>query len=192
VDLTAYDFGAFLAPDPLPTLPVYRVQGSGLSTDVYAPKWLSAVLTAWLPPDPLPTLTGKVPQGAISSRPIYAPVWPHYAYTPWIQPDPLPTLTARFGQGLYVNPGVTFIPVPMGAGPYVHSFAVTPAALGATVFKPPTRALFVGGAGNLQVVMNGDAAAVILVGALAGTIYPLSVTQVISTSTTATSIFGLW
>jgi len=83
----------------------------------------------------------------------------------------------------------------MGDGPYVHAFAITPAPLNATVLAQPTRGVWVGsisGGAVLQVIMNGDAQPVTIKSVVAGTIYPLSVTQVISTGTTASSIFGLW
>lgn len=56
----------------------------------------------------------------------------------------------------------------------------------------PTRAVYVGGAGNLAVLFAGDAAAVTLTGVAAGTLLPIQVTKVMSTNTTATSITALW
>ncbi len=53
-----------------------------------------------------------------------------------------------------------------------------------------TRGIYVGGAGNLRVVMlSGET--VTLVGVVAGTIYPIRVAQVRSTGTTATGLLGL-
>lgn len=54
-----------------------------------------------------------------------------------------------------------------------------------------TKALYVGGAGDVNVVMVGGQT-VLFVGVLAGSILPISVTQVKSASTTASSIVGLW
>jgi len=53
--------------------------------------------------------------------------------------------------------------------------------------KDPVRAVWIGGAGNLRVNM-ADGTDVTLVGAVAGSLIPISVTKVWSTSTTATSI----
>ena len=58
-----------------------------------------------------------------------------------------------------------------------------------------TRALYVGGAGNISVEMVGNDGAdqtVIFTGVLAGSILPIEVTRVNSTSTTATTIVALW
>lgn len=54
-----------------------------------------------------------------------------------------------------------------------------------------TRAIFVGGAGNLSVTMaSGNN--LVLTGVIAGSWLPLRVTKVRSTSTTATNIAALW
>jgi len=53
--------------------------------------------------------------------------------------------------------------------------------------KDPVRAVWIGGAGNLR-VNTADGSDVIFVGCLAGSMLPISVTRVYSTSTTATSI----
>lgn len=55
-----------------------------------------------------------------------------------------------------------------------------------------TRALWVGGAGDISVIMVGDTAAVTFAGAQAGSLIPLRVKRVRSTSTTATSIVGVY
>ncbi|MBY3073409.1 hypothetical protein HFO71_24140 [Rhizobium laguerreae] len=59
----------------------------------------------------------------------------------------------------------------------------------------PTRALFVGGAGNLSVQAFDPAtkklATVVLTGVTAGSVLPIEVTRVNSTSTTATTIVAL-
>ncbi len=53
-----------------------------------------------------------------------------------------------------------------------------------------TRALYVGGAGNLRVTLvSGDT--VTLTGVVAGMIYPLRVSRVLATGTTATGLVGL-
>ncbi len=61
----------------------------------------------------------------------------------------------------------------------------------ATTYNP-TRALWVGGAGNVAVQFSSQDSAVTIVGVPAGTLLPVSVTKVMSTNTTATSIVALW
>ena len=77
--------------------------------------------------------------------------------------------------------------------------AVTPGATTATIPSISTAAgsgnngcvLYVGGAGDVQVItVGGDN--VTFVGVNAGTFLPVLVKQVVSTSTTATSILALW
>lgn len=55
-----------------------------------------------------------------------------------------------------------------------------------------SRGLFVGGAGNLSVVMAGNSATVVFTGVPAGAFLPLRVHRVNSTSTTATNIVAVW
>mgnify|MGYP000700423410 CR=1 FL=1 len=55
-----------------------------------------------------------------------------------------------------------------------------------------TRGLWVGGAGNIAVVMRGGSAAVTFSGVPAGTLLPFRVTKVMSTNTTATLIVALY
>ena len=74
-------------------------------------------------------------------------------------------------------------------GPVSHAAAVTPAD--GTEFANVTTALWVGGGGNLSVVMAGGET-VTLSGVLPGTLVPLRVTRVRSTGTTATNILALW
>jgi hypothetical protein len=54
-----------------------------------------------------------------------------------------------------------------------------------------TRAVFVGGAGNLTVVTSAGTT-LTLTGVTAGTLLPLRVTKVKATGTTATNIAALW
>lgn len=73
-------------------------------------------------------------------------------------------------------------------GPLVGGFAVTPAS---TDLPVVTRALMVGGGGDVAVVMrNGDA--LTLPGLQPGAVYPLRVTRVLTAGTTATGIVGLY
>lgn len=73
-----------------------------------------------------------------------------------------------------------------------------PATKAATVTKSDstvlakTRAIWVGGAGNLAVLMAGDSSAVTITGVAAGSLLPISVTKVMSTNTTATNIVAFW
>lgn len=55
-----------------------------------------------------------------------------------------------------------------------------------------TRALWVGGAGNVAVVFADGGSAVTLTGVAAGTMLPVQVTKVMSTNTTATTITALY
>lgn len=54
-----------------------------------------------------------------------------------------------------------------------------------------SRGLFVGGAGNLSVVMAGNGATVVFTGVTAGSFLPIRVSRVNSTSTTATNIVAV-
>lgn len=77
-------------------------------------------------------------------------------------------------------------------GSAIHGFAVTKSD--STVFATATRYLYVGGAGNIAVLMAGDVSpnSVIFTAVPVGTMLPISVTQVLSTGTTATNILGLY
>lgn len=55
-----------------------------------------------------------------------------------------------------------------------------------------TRALYVGGAGDVAVILRDDTVAVTFVGVAAGTILPLRVRLVKVTGTTATNIVALY
>ena len=61
----------------------------------------------------------------------------------------------------------------------------------ATDLTITTRALLVGGAGDVSVILAGDSAPVTLAGLLAGTVYPLRITRVRATGTTATNLVAL-
>lgn len=74
--------------------------------------------------------------------------------------------------------------------PARRGFAVTPHDTNElTAF---TRAVWVGGAGNLSVILAGDTAAITITGVPAGTLLPLCCKIIRSTSTTATNIVGLY
>ena len=75
------------------------------------------------------------------------------------------------------------------ADPADNAVVVTPSD---TVFLDYyTRAVFVGGAGNLSVVLKSGAT-VVFTGVLAGSVLPLRVGRVNSTGTTATNIVAMW
>ncbi len=78
--------------------------------------------------------------------------------------------------------------------PALNGAEVTPADGSDLSFV--SRALYVGGAGDLEVVMAGDhssdGATLTIVGVPAGTLLPLAVSRVKATGTTATSIVALW
>jgi hypothetical protein len=56
----------------------------------------------------------------------------------------------------------------------------------------PARALWIGGAGAVNVDFDGDAGTVLLSGVPAGTLLPIAARRVRATSTTATLIVALW
>lgn len=74
--------------------------------------------------------------------------------------------------------------------PAEHAFAVTPND--STDLAHVTRGLWIGGAGNISVDLNGGETAVLFSGVSAGTMLPLAVTRVRSTNTTATLIVGVY
>ena len=74
--------------------------------------------------------------------------------------------------------------------PASNAVAVTPSDV--TDLAQTTRAIYVGGAGDVSVEMAGTGTAIIFTGVLAGSILPIRVTRVNSTSTTATNITALY
>ena len=75
-------------------------------------------------------------------------------------------------------------------GSALHAAAVTPHD--ANEFPVPTKGLYVGGAGNVNVLLAGDTVPVVFVGVGAGTILPVRATKVLSSSTTASNIVRLY
>ncbi len=73
---------------------------------------------------------------------------------------------------------------------YEHAIAVTPHD--STDFAVATRALYIGGVGNVSVETVGGESAVIFVAVPAGTTIPIRVTRVNNTGTGATSIVGFY
>lgn len=83
---------------------------------------------------------------------------------------------------------VTPVGVLIPSGPGAHGFAVVPSD---TTVLSPTRAIYVGGTGDLAVILNADTVAVTFKAVPTGTYLPVSVTKVMATNTTATLILGL-
>lgn len=54
-----------------------------------------------------------------------------------------------------------------------------------------TRAIYIGGAGNLAVILDRDTSAVTFLAVSAGAVLPIRVRRVMSTGTTATNILAL-
>lgn len=79
---------------------------------------------------------------------------------------------------------------PQAPGPGIRAYAVTKSD---TTVLPPTTGLWVGGVGNVAVVMAGqeDADAVTFTAVAAGTFLPICVKKVMSTNTTATLIIAI-
>lgn len=73
--------------------------------------------------------------------------------------------------------------------PALSAFAITPSD--SVTLTTLTRAIYVGGSGNLVVVMRNDSAAVTLKLVPAGSILPIRVKQVLSTGTTCSDLVGL-
>ena len=73
--------------------------------------------------------------------------------------------------------------------PPEHALAILPDD--AAELPHVTRALYVGGGGDVAVRMRGGEAAV-FAGVPAGTLLPIRVSRVLASGTTATGILGLW
>jgi hypothetical protein len=68
--------------------------------------------------------------------------------------------------------------------------AVTPS--NSTDLSTFSRGLYIGGAGNITVDMVGGQTGVLFSNLVAGSVYPLRVSRVYATGTTATGIVALW
>ena len=77
---------------------------------------------------------------------------------------------------------------PSLSGPALHAFAVTPHD--SNPLAETTRALYVGSAGSIAVVMASGASVNFAV-VPSGTVLPVRVTRVMSTGTSAADILGL-
>lgn len=74
-------------------------------------------------------------------------------------------------------------------GPARNAAAVTPDNNNDLGFV--TRGIIVGGNGNVSVNMSGSGAAIVIA-MTAGTLYPIAVSRVLSTGTSATGIVAVW
>lgn len=75
------------------------------------------------------------------------------------------------------------------SGPATVAEAITPAD--SADLSWPTRAIYLGSAGDVKVQMHGGGEIVTFSGLLAGQLYPFGVTKVFSGGTTASSIVAL-
>lgn len=80
--------------------------------------------------------------------------------------------------------------IPTSTAPAQGAVAVVPSDT-VSLVPAPCRALWVGGAGDISVLM-ADGASATLVGVPAGALLPIAVRRVNSTATTATSIVALY
>jgi len=74
--------------------------------------------------------------------------------------------------------------------PGVSAIEITPSD--STLLAKVSRAIYIGGSGNLAVEMLGGQTPIVFVGVSAGCILPIRVTKVLSTSTTATNLVALY
>lgn len=81
------------------------------------------------------------------------------------------------------------MPNSSGESPSASAFAITPSD--SVDLTKAIRGIYIGGAGNLSVILEDDSVEVTLTGVVAGSIYPLRAKRVRSTGTTATSLIGL-
>lgn len=81
---------------------------------------------------------------------------------------------------------------PVSPSPNAADFADVVTPSDSANLATPTRALYVGGAGDVVVVMNAYQNAVKFASVPAGTILPVRVLRVNATNTTATLIVALW
>lgn len=75
------------------------------------------------------------------------------------------------------------------SGPASAAFAITPSDTVDLAF--PAKALYVGGNGNVSVILQDDTEAVLFTGLVGGSVYPFQIKRVMNTNTTATSLVAL-
>lgn len=74
--------------------------------------------------------------------------------------------------------------------PYANSFAITPNDT--TPLAEITRAVYVGGAGNIVVKLENDSTAVTLTAVPVGALLEIRASLIMATGTTATNLIGLY
>lgn len=74
-----------------------------------------------------------------------------------------------------------------------YGYAYTITKSDSAILSPPTRGIYVGGAGDVAVVLwgNEDSEVVVFKAVPVGTLLPIRVRKVMSTNTTATLLIGL-
>lgn len=70
-------------------------------------------------------------------------------------------------------------------------FAITPSDVTVFADNALPRGVYVGGDGNLTVLLEWDTASITLVGVKAGSLLPIRPVRVLATGTTATNLVGL-
>lgn len=75
-------------------------------------------------------------------------------------------------------------------GPATRGFAITPSDTSA--LPAITRQIWVGGAGNIALVLNGDTTSLVMTAVPAGTMLDISAKQINATQTTATNLVGFY
>lgn len=78
---------------------------------------------------------------------------------------------------------------PVGPGPAVHLFAITPSDT--DPLPQLTRYIYVGGAGNITLIAAGDTVAVELVAVPVGAVLEICAATVKATGTSATNLVGM-
>ncbi len=95
-------------------------------------------------------------------------------------------VTPSFAADIYANQA----PSASVVSPAVNGAAITPTDN--APLAQPTRMIYVGGAGNLTVILTGMTTTITFTAVPAGTVLNIRASDVQATGTTATSILGLW
>ncbi len=78
---------------------------------------------------------------------------------------------------------------PYSSAPLKEAFAITPSDT--TVYDPPIRGIYIGGAGNVT-IQNEAGVNTLITAPTAGLVLPVFARQVRATGTTATALVGGW